>query len=123
MGEPLCPIFVSVRTDYWVNMLGQERKRTDMLGTIFMTVAGIFALMFIFAVLRVRRIMREKGISLEDLSEKRHVMGFNMKLAKQARLEVRKSLIGKAGSNDALFAVKTEEKTSVSHDVNPWEKA
>lgn len=94
-----------------------------MWGTIFVTVAGIFALMFIFAVLRVRRIMREKGISLEDLSEKRHIMGFNMKLAKQARLEVRKSLIGKAGSNDAVFAVKTEEKTSVTHGVNPWEKA
>lgn len=94
-----------------------------MLGTIFMTVAGIFALMFIFAALRVRRIMREKGISLEDLSEKRHIMGFNMKLAKQAKLEVRKSLIGKAGSNDALFAVKTEEQTSGSRDINPWEKA
>lgn len=94
-----------------------------MLGTIFLTVAGIFALMFIFAVLRVRRVMRENGISLEDLSEKRHVMGFNMKLAKQARLEVRKSLIGKAGSNDAVFAVKSEEKKSSDHDVNPWQKA
>lgn len=94
-----------------------------MLGTIFMTVAGIFALMFIFAVLRVRRVMREKGISLEDLSEKRHVMGFNMKLAKQARLEVRKSLIGKAGSNDAVFAVRSEEKKSGTPDVNPWQKA
>lgn len=94
-----------------------------MLGTIFMAVAGIFALMFIFAVLRVRRVMRENGISLEDLSEKRHVMGFNMKLAKQARLEVRKSLIGKAGSNDAVFAVKSEEKKSGDHDVNPWQKA
>lgn len=104
-------------------MLGQERKRTDMLGTIFMTVAGIFALMFVFAALRVRRIMREKGISLEDLSEKRHIMGFNMKLAKQAKLEVRKSLIGKDGSNDALFAVNTEEQTSGSRDINPWEKA
>lgn len=94
-----------------------------MLGTIFMTVAGIFALMFIFAVLRVRRVMREKGISLEDLSEKRHIMGFNMKLAKQARLEVRKSLIGRAGCNDAVFAVRSEEKKSGNPDVNPWQKA
>lgn len=94
-----------------------------MLGTIFMTVAGIFALMFVFAVLRVRRVMREKGISLEDLSQKRHIIGFNMKLAKQARLEVRKSLIGRGGVNDAVFTVKTDAKETATHDANPWQKA